>query len=359
MVESLQLQVGRQGRTDLLEIPLHFIRQDEGVVRRRALGVQLDGAVQAAPVGPPVAVESLAHDRNVAQQDFLTARQRLDLDPAEFAGRSDVANAAQLALRPACDVAGRNILCDLADFLCHVVQRKAEAAQRFRLDFDQYLLVAPAADVDLVDSPPEQTVPDLLGVDLERGFGIGPGHQNARQGIVADEPPDRRRLGVLRQGGHLRDGRFDVRQRALHVRARLEFHRDRGPPLERRRFHRLHAVDEADLPFDRLNDVAVDIAGAGAGPRDGNQDNIDPEIGKELRGHPVEAEEPGDQHQHHQQVRRRAMAREQTDRIVLPTNIPRPVSGVGPGAAGLFRTVFRIAHRSGLTGYCGRRQRAR
>ena len=58
-IVTLKFQVGRQSRLDFLNIFFDLVGKNQRVVRRRALGVQLDRPVLPAPVGQAVAVEKL------------------------------------------------------------------------------------------------------------------------------------------------------------------------------------------------------------------------------------------------------------------------------------------------------------
>ena len=168
--------------------------------------------------------------------------------------------------------------------------------------------------------------------------------------IVAHDAADLRGLTVLGQGRHLTHRGFDVGQRGLHIGPGIELDGDAGRPFPRARADPFDAVEKAHLRLDGADHLVVHVFGAGTRPHHADLDRIDAEVGEELGGQTGQSDEPGDDHQGHQQVSRRSMTDEQTDQAAarrhranghgITTLSPGPISGnrvvtIGsPGAIG-------------------------
>ena len=329
----LDLQVRRQGGPEFPEIGIDDRRLFERVGAERPADVELDRRLAKAFRGLAVLVETFIDSRDVAQINLLTALERLDLDMAEALGFLYQPETADLPLGGAPRGARGQVLGGLADALGDVGKLEVETQKRLGPDLDPDLLVAGAEHVHLLDAAIEKRVANTLGERLQRGLGIGAGNDEAADRVVTHRAADFGTFAVLGQGGHLTDRRLDVGQRRLHVGAGLELDGDRGAALDGGGADPLDAVDETDLGLDRLDDVGVDVLGAGAGPLDIDGDQVDTEIGEELYVQPRQRKDARQDHERHQEVRRRRMAREYAYQPAtglhhrISTLRPGPISG--------------------------------
>ena len=261
--------------------------------------MQFDRGVTRTARGLAALLEALGDVGDIVQPDLLAILQRADFDAAEALGVLAQAETTDLPFRGARRAAGGQILRGFPDPVGDIAKGQVELAQALRSDLDPDFLVPRSEYIDLVAAGVQQVVAQALGDFFQRGFRIGARDDDAGDRVVPDEAPNLRRLAVFRQGRHLADRGLHVRQGRLHVSAGVEFDDDLAAALDGRALHAAHAVEEADLRVERLDDVRIDILRTGAAPLDRNTDHVEAEIGKELGVDLTQGEDADKDHQDH------------------------------------------------------------
>ena len=266
IVVVLDDQGRRQRRPHLLEKVIEDARLLQRIGRARPSHLQLDGGV-ARPVRDSIPlVKAFADGRDVAEVDLGPVLARDDLDLADLFGRSGEAQASDLLVGAGRDDAGGLVGRARADPGRDIAEREVELAQAPLANLDPDLLTPAAEQVDLVDPGGKQTLPDVLGVGPQRRLGERAGDDDIAYVLIEVEAVDDRLLGVLRQSLDPIHGVFDIGQRRIEIRPRLELHDDRADAFHGLCEDALDAVEKTDLRLDCRDDVGIDILGAGAGP---------------------------------------------------------------------------------------------
>ena len=188
-----------------------------------------------------------------------------------------------------------------------------------------------------------------LACSPQRRLGERAGDDDIAYALVEVEAVDHRPLGVLRQRLDPIHGVLDVGQRRVEICPGLELHDDRADTLHGLREDALDPVEEADLRLDCRDDVGIHILGAGAGPGHADRDPFDGEGGEELSVHARKPERAEQDHQHHDEVGGRTVAREQRDQTA--TGLAHRTSTLTPGPISGKRVVATLSPSADSAGY--------
>ena len=325
-IVAVHRDAGRQGRHETVQEPVGGLGRFQRIRRRRPLDDEFDRRAAVEPDPRLVLVPGLAHLRNLAHRQPAPVRERPDLDRRDLLGRARKTERTHPRDRAPAGVAPRYVARGARDPARYFRYRKVEGQQVLLVRLDQDPFVAGADHLHFIDPGADQPVAHPGRPGLDRALRQVSGEHDAQQVLVAHDAPYPGRLAVLGQGRDAGHGRFHVRQRRLHVGARLENDPYVCETLLGVGDHPFHAVEETDLGLDGLDDGVVHILRAGARPGHGDEDHVDAEIGEELLVHPPERQQPDHQHRSHQQVRRRRVAREQRDQGTV-TLTPEAISG--------------------------------
>ena len=325
-VVAVDRDPGRQGGHEFVQEPVGGPGGFQRVGGRRPLDDELDRRAAVEPDPRLVLVPGFAHLRNLAHRQPAPVRERPDLDPGDLLGRAREAERTHPRERASAGVAARYVARGARNPARYFRYRQVEGQQVLLVRLDQDPFVARPDHLHFIDPGADQPVAHPGRPGLDRALRQVSGEHDAQQVLVAHDAPYPGRLAVLGQGRDAGHGRLHIRQRRLHVGARLENDPYVCETLLGVGNDPLHAVEETDLGLDGLDDGVVHILRAGARPGYGDEDRIDAEIRKELLVHPPERQQPDHQHGRHHQVCRRRVAGEQRDQGTV-TLTPGAISG--------------------------------
>ena len=326
LVIAVDCNSRRQGECKFVEEARCRFGGLQRIGRRRPLDDELDRRAPVEPDARLVLVPRFADLRDLAHGQPAPVREGADLNGGDLLGRAGKPERAHPRDRaPAC-VAPRDVARGARNPARYFGYRQVERQHVLLVRLDEDPLVAGADRLHFVHAGADQPVAHAQRPCLERALRQVSGEHDAQQVLIAHHAPHPGRLAVLGQGRDAGYGRVHLRQSRLHVGAGLENDPNVREALLGVGNHPLHAVQETDLGIERLDDGVVHILRPGPGPRHGDENRVDAEIGEELLVHPRERQQADDQHGRHQQVRRCRMAREQRNHGVR-TSTPGAVSG--------------------------------